>query len=37
MVTFIVTESLIHKNLKSTPWATYLFTEEWKYFENFLY
>ena len=30
-VTFIMTERLTHENLKSNPWASYLFSEEdWK-------
>ena len=35
MVTFIMAERLTHENLKSNPWAVYLFTEERKYFEKF--
>jgi hypothetical protein len=37
-VTFIMTERLTHANLKSNPWASYLFTEEeWKYQGKRLY
>jgi len=32
--TFIIGERLTHENLKSNPWAAYLFTEERKYFEE---
>jgi hypothetical protein len=38
MVTFVMTERLTHANLKSNPWASYLFTEEeWKYQGKRLY
>ena len=37
-VTFIMAERLTHENLKSNPWAAYLFTEEeWKYQGKRLY
>jgi hypothetical protein len=37
-VTFIMTERLTHANLKSNPWASYLFNEEeWKYQGKRLY
>ena len=37
-VTFIMAERLTHQNLKSNPWASYLFTaEEWKYQGKRLY
>jgi hypothetical protein len=37
-VSFIMTEKLTHQNLKSNPWAAYLFTEEdWKYQGKRLY
>jgi hypothetical protein len=37
-VTFIMAERLTHANLKSNPWASYLFTEEeWKYQGKRLY
>ena len=35
-VTFIIAERPTRENLKSNPWAAYLFTEEWKYFEKVL-
>jgi hypothetical protein len=35
---FIMAERLTHQNLKSNPWASYLFTaEEWKYQGKRLY
>jgi hypothetical protein len=37
-VTFIMAERLTHENLKSNPWACYLFNEEeWKYQGKRLY
>ena len=37
-VTFIMTEKLTHENLKSNPWAAYLFSEEqWPYQGRRLY
>jgi hypothetical protein len=37
-VIFIMAERLTHENLKSNPWAAYLFTEEeWKYQGKRLY
>jgi hypothetical protein len=37
-ITFIMADRLTHANLKSNPWASYLFTEEeWKYQGQRLY